>query len=64
VENVIAPSPNERAPSFRTIAATPGISELALYSAIRTPHPDMPALVQDSAALKDIMAYILTLQRE
>ena len=58
VEKTIGVSPNAQAPTFRAIAATPGLSELGLYAAVRTPHPAMPLLVPDSSELKDLIAYI------
>jgi mono/diheme cytochrome c family protein len=64
VEKNIDVSPNVRAPTFRDVAARPGISDLALYAAVRTPHPAMPQLVPDSSELRDIIAYIRFLARE
>jgi cytochrome c2 len=62
VEKTIGVSPNVEAPTFREIAARPGMSELALYSAVRTPHPAMPRLVPDSSELRDLIAYIRSLE--
>jgi cytochrome c2 len=64
VEKNIAVSPNVRAPTFRDIAARPGMSELGLYAAVRTPHPAMPRLVPDSSELRDVIAYIRSLGSE
>ncbi len=49
-------------PSFREIATTPGISELALISFFQTPHPSMPDFMVPSADISDLIAYILSLK--
>jgi mono/diheme cytochrome c family protein len=61
VEVGLAPSPNPRAPSFRTIATTPGMTEAGLYGALRTPHGGMPSLVPDPADRDDVIAYLRNL---
>ena len=55
-------SPNVLAPTFRQIVDTPGMTELALYAALRTPHPIMPNLLPDSADVNNVIAYIRSLQ--
>ena len=54
--------PFEEVPTFREIANTPGISELALVSFFQTPHPTMPDIVVPSADIRDLIAYFATLR--
>jgi len=49
-------------PTFREIANTPGISELALISFFQTPHPTMPDFVVPSADIRDLVAYFKSLR--
>jgi mono/diheme cytochrome c family protein len=57
-----APSPNPNAPSFRTIANTPGITGAALFVILQTPHRLMPDLIVSARDKADVAAYILTLK--
>jgi mono/diheme cytochrome c family protein len=57
-----APSPVAGAPSFQTIAATPGMSELALRVALETPHHSMPNLMLSADEKQDVIAYIMSLR--
>ena len=50
------------APTFETIAKTPGLTSTALNSLLHTSHPTMPNIVIKGAAAKDIVAYILSLK--
>ena len=54
--------PFEEVPTFREIANTPGISELALISFFQTPHPTMPDIIVPSADIRDLIAYFATLK--
>lgn len=58
-------SPNQtgQAISFEAIAATPGMTELALNVFFRSPHPTMPNLIVQPADVRDLTAYILSLKR-
>jgi mono/diheme cytochrome c family protein len=56
-------SPNAAAPRFETIANVPGMTELALTVALRTPHRTMPNIILEASELRNIAAYILSLQR-
>jgi len=56
------PSPNERAPPFKRIANTPGMSITALTVWSRTSHPTMPNLVIGPEDMDDLIAYILSLR--
>ncbi len=56
------PSPNGLAPNFETIATTPGLTALALTAALRTPHRTMPNIIIPDDDLRNVVAYILSLQ--
>jgi mono/diheme cytochrome c family protein len=56
------PSPNGQAPNFETIAKTPGMTALALIAALRTPHRTMPNIIIGDDDLKNVTAYVLSLQ--
>jgi len=53
---------NPLAPPFAIIAATKGISAMALNVALQTPHRAMPNIMLDSQERADVVAYILTLK--
>jgi mono/diheme cytochrome c family protein len=57
-----AASPNAKAPPFRTIAAVPGMTALALGVALRTPHREMPNIILEDQQRDDVVAYILSLR--
>jgi mono/diheme cytochrome c family protein len=57
-----AASPNERAPAFKAIAKTPGMSITALTVWSRTSHPTMPNFVIAPSDMDDLVAYILSLR--
>jgi mono/diheme cytochrome c family protein len=61
VERSSRPSPNPRAPPFREIAQTPGMTALALRAALQTSHQSMPNLVLGKGSREDVIAYILDL---
>ena len=55
-------SPNPDAPTFAAIAATPGITTLALTAALQTSHRTMPNIVLQPDERRDVIAYILSLK--
>jgi tetratricopeptide (TPR) repeat protein len=55
-------SPNSRAPTFKKIANTPGMSVTALTVWSRTSHPTMPNLIIEPNDMDDLIAYILSLR--
>jgi mono/diheme cytochrome c family protein len=55
-------SPNAQAPAFDEIAATPGMTSIALAAALRTSHRLMPNIVLSDDELRNITAYILRLK--
>ena len=52
-------SPNPRAPPFKKIANTPGMTVTALTVWSRTVHPTMPNLVIHPDDMDNLIAYIL-----
>jgi mono/diheme cytochrome c family protein len=62
VEKAIMVSPHPGAPSFQSIASTPGMTEMGVYMALRTPHGAMPLVVPDMADLDHVTAYIRSLR--
>jgi mono/diheme cytochrome c family protein len=56
------PSPNGLAPNFETIARTPGLTAIALTAALRTSHRTMPNIIIPDDDLRDVVAYVLSLQ--
>lgn len=57
-------SPVIAAPSFRSIANSPGMSRTALIVWFQTPHPTMPNLMLKAEDLDNVIAYILSLKDE
>ena len=56
-------SPNPRAPSFATIASTPGMTAIALNVFLRTSHGTMPNIILTADQTNGIIAYILSLKK-
>jgi mono/diheme cytochrome c family protein len=55
-------SPNAKAPTFVSLAATPGMTRTALLVALTTPHAGMPMFILTDKQRNDIIAYILSLR--
>ena len=55
-------SPNTRAPTFQNVAATPGMTAMALRVWLQSPHPTMPNLMLTDEEKDDVIAYILSLK--
>jgi len=55
-------SRNGLAPSFAAIAATPGMTSMALNAFLHTPHRAMPDLILNQDQVRGIVAYILSLK--
>ena len=55
-------SPEPTAPPFRTVAATPGMTETALRVWLSTSHPTMPNIVVEPQDMDNVIAYISTLK--
>jgi mono/diheme cytochrome c family protein len=62
VEKGQRPSPNGQAPNFETIAKTPGMTAIALTAVLRTPHRNMPNIIIADEDLRNVAAYVLSLQ--
>jgi cytochrome c len=62
VEKGQHPSPNGQAPNFETIAKTPGMTTIALTAVLRTSHRNMPNIIIAGEDLRDVVAYVLSLQ--
>lgn len=58
-----AASPNRKAPGFKAIANTAGMTVTAITVWSRTPHVTMPNLVIPQDELENLAAYILSLKR-
>ena len=54
-------SPNTRAPRFPDLATTPGVTGVALFVALTTPHAGMPMFTFTGEQRDDIISYILSL---
>jgi mono/diheme cytochrome c family protein len=63
VEPGATQSPRATAPTFERIAAEPGMTAMALYVILQTPHREMPDLVLTNEEKDDVIAYILSLKR-
>jgi len=57
-----AGSPVPEAPTFETIARSPGMSEIALNVALHTLHRSMPNIVLSAPEVRNVIAYILSLK--
>lgn len=55
-------SPNAQAPSFHTIANTPGMTRIALAAWMQSSHENMPELIVDPDRIDDLWAYLSTLK--
>jgi mono/diheme cytochrome c family protein len=55
-------SPNGQAPTFETVAKTPGMTAIALTAILRTSHRTMPNIILADDDLRSVIAYIITLK--
>jgi mono/diheme cytochrome c family protein len=55
-------SPNSEAPPFPALAATPGMTTIALTAALLTSHRLMPNIVLQPDERRDVIGYILSLK--
>jgi mono/diheme cytochrome c family protein len=56
-------SANARAPAFEKIATVPGMTAIALQASLQTSHRSMPNLILSTEDRRNVVAYILSLQR-
>ena len=55
-------SPNGQAPTFETVAKTPGMTAIALAAILRTSHRTMPNIIIADDDLRNVIAYIMSLK--
>lgn len=55
-------SPNRYAPSFQSLARSPGMTTTKLHVWFETPHPSMPNLILRDDDKKNVFAYIMSLK--
>jgi mono/diheme cytochrome c family protein len=55
-------SPNPMAPSFSNLAKWPGMTDVALWAWLQSPHRNMPDLVLDNDQRNNVITYILSLK--
>ena len=56
-------SPNSQAPSFAAIAATPGMTAMALRVFLNTSHSSMPNIILTNDQTNEIVVYILSMRK-
>ena len=56
-------SPLPQAPTFQSVADTPGMTDLALTVWLQTSHPTMPNIVLAQDDLRNVVAYIRSLKK-
>jgi mono/diheme cytochrome c family protein len=57
-------SPLPQAPTFQSVADTPGMTEMALTVWLQSSHPTMPNIVLAPDDMRNVVAYIRSLDRE
>ncbi len=57
-------SPLPQAPTFQSVADTPGMTEMALTVWMQSSHPTMPNIILKSDELRNVVAYIRSLDRK
>ena len=57
-------SPLAQAPTFQSVADTPGMTEMALTVWLQSSHPTMPNIVLKPDDLRNVVAYIGSLKKE
>jgi len=55
-------SPLPQAPTFQSVADTPGMTELALTVWLQSSHPTMPNIILAQDDLRNVVAYIRSLE--
>ena len=56
-------SPDPKAPSFQSVANTPGLTRTAVDVWLHSSHPTMPQLIIDAERVDDIAAYLRSLRK-
>ena len=57
-------SPLPEAPTFQSVADTPGMTEMALTVWLQSSHPTMPNIVLKQDDLRNVVAYIRSLEKK
>jgi len=57
-------SPLPEAPTFQSVADTPGMTELALTVWLQSSHPTMPNIVLEQDDMRNVVAYIRSLKKD
>jgi mono/diheme cytochrome c family protein len=57
-------SPLPQAPTFQSVADTPGMTELALSVWLQSSHPTMPNIILTQDELRNVVAYIRSLEKD
>ncbi len=57
-------SPLPQAPTFQKVADTPGMTEMALTVWLQSSHPTMPNIVLAPDDMRNVVAYIRSLDRD
>ena len=57
-----ARSPRSDAPTFVSVAHTPGITATALFAFLQTSHQNMPNIILEPDQIRDVTAYVLELR--
>jgi len=57
-------SPLAEAPTFQSVADTPGMTEMALTVWLQSSHPTMPNIVLNPDDLRNVVAYIRSLEKK
>jgi mono/diheme cytochrome c family protein len=57
-------SPLPQAPTFQSVADTPGMTEVALTVWLQSSHPTMPNIILKPDELRNVVAYIRSLARK
>lgn len=55
-------SPLAEAPTFQSVADTPGMTEMALSVWMQSSHPTMPNIILEQDDLRNVVAYIHSLK--
>lgn len=55
-------SPLPEAPTFQSVADTPGMTELALTVFLQSSHPTMPNIILTQDEMRNVVAYIRSLK--
>ncbi|OFW71784.1 MAG: hypothetical protein A2W02_00250 [Alphaproteobacteria bacterium RBG_16_64_48] len=55
-------SPLPEAPTFQSVADTPGMTELALSVWLQSSHPTMPNIILEQDDMRNVVAYIRSLK--